>query len=319
MKLSDLIRLRNRLQALTFAPARVKIEELDGQLNQMFTVPMHPNYKTSLDDQLNKLDSIETSISSLDNNITQLIKEIEQELSERTKEFARRGYMINGGYGSNSTNVEMERTGRLLPIRDDTRGEIIVKIRSYTDWRYPALEIGPGDGQWTEHLVAADPLYIVDVHQEFLDSTLSKFNDVYRNRVRPYLLKSHDGPDAFDLSILPEGQFGFIFSWNVFNYFPLMETTAMLKESFKLLKPGGTMMFSFNNCDVPQCAEFAEQGFMAWMTESLLRTTASGIGYEIIAVRRIEEVVTWIELRKPGTLKTVKAHQALGKIMQVTA
>ena len=319
MKLSDLIRLRNKLRAFNVGPAREKIEELDGYLTQASNMPAHLSYKELIDGNLSNLDSIEQSLGTIESQTLTIIEHINQELSERTKEFAQRGYMINGGYGSNSTNVEMERTGRLLPIRDETRGEIIVKIRSYTDWRYPTLEIGPGDGQWTEHLVAADPLYIVDVHQEFLDSTLSKFNGVYRNRVRPYLLKSHDGPDAFDLSIMPEGQFGFIFSWNVFNYFPLVETTAMLKESFKLLKPGGTMMFSFNNCDIPQCAEFAEQGFMSWMTESLLSTTAAAIGYEIVAVRRIEEVVTWIELRKPGTLKTVKAHQALGKIMQATA
>lgn len=315
MKLSELIKLRNKLQLFDIVPAREKVEELDGYLNQLINNPIHLSYKESIDSNLSNLDNIEQSLSTIENNISILINYIEQELEERTKEFAQRGYMINGGYGSNSTSVESERLGRLLPIKDHTRSELIVKIRSRTEWHYPTLEIGPGDGQWTEHLVAADPLYIVDVHQEFIDSTLSKFNDVYRNRIRPYLLKSHDGPEAFDLSCLPENQFGFIFSWNVFNYFPLNEMTAMLKESFRLLKPGGSLIFSFNNCDIPQCAEFAEQGFMAWMTESLLRKTVDDIGYEITDIRRIEETVSWAELRKPGTLKTVKAHQVLGKII----
>lgn len=317
MKLSDLIRLRNKLLSFNVDSAREKIEELDGHLNQLIDKPIHLNFKESINVNLSNLDNIEQTLAQIDNNILTLINQVEQELEEQTKEMLQRGYMINDGYGSNSTNVETERSWRLMPIKDETRSELIVKIRSYTDWHYPTLEIGPGDGQWTEHLIAADPLYIVDVHQEFLDSTVSKFNSVYQNRIRKYLLKSHTGPEAFDLSQLPENQFGFIFSWNVFNYFPLTETTAMLKESFKLLKPGGSMMFSFNNCDIPQCAEFAEVGFMSWMTSGLLQKTVSDIGYEIINVRQIEETVNWIEIRKPGTLKTVKAHQALGKIINL--
>jgi len=154
-------------------------------------------------------------------------------------------------------------------MHDSTRSEVLVKSRSYTDWRYPVLEIGPGDGTWTEHLIAGDPLYIVDLHQEFLDNTLNKFNPVYRNRGRSYIVGAHGIADT-DFSLLPQGQFGFIFSWNVFNYYPLEYTKLMLTQCMGLLRPGGVMMFSYNNCDVVQCAEYAEKGLASWMQKELL-------------------------------------------------
>jgi phospholipid N-methyltransferase len=311
MRLSDLVRLRNNLSAFSAVQAKLELDVLEGQISQQLRLPLHLNYSDSVQDLINHLQDSNQQIAEVENKIPKLITQIEQEINETTRNFLARGYMINGYYGSNSTDVTTERNDRLLPISDDTRSEIIVRLRGYTDWHYPCLEIGPGDGIWTEHLVAGDPLYIVDVHQEFLDSTLSKFNDTYRNRVRTYL--ANDG----NMNMLPNNQFGFIFSWNVFNYFPLTETKNMLVQAFELLRPGGTMMFSYNNCEVPQCVEYVEQGFRSWMPKSLLVETCESLGYEIVATRAIEETVHWIEIRKPGELKTVKAHQVLGKIVPI--
>ena len=311
MKLSDLVRLRNNLQKFNALQAKLELDVLDGHLSQQLNLPLHSSYSEQISDLVSTVEKAEQNLESVENKLPDLINQIEQEINEITSEYLARGYIINGFYGSNSTDIATERNDRLLPVSDDTRSEIIVRLRGYTDWHYPCLEIGPGDGTWTEHLVAGDPLYLADIHQEFLDSTLSKFNGIYQNRVRTYLV-------ADGLGQLPKNQFGFIFSWNVFNYFPLAETKNMLTESFELLRPGGTMMFSYNNSEVPQCAEYVEQGFRSWMPRSLLVETCQALGFEIIATRAIEETVHWIEIRKPGELKTVKAHQVLGKIVTVT-
>jgi phospholipid N-methyltransferase len=311
MRLSDLVKLRNNLLDFNAAQVKLELDVLEGRLSQQLRLPLHLNYSDNIQDLINHLQDSNQQIAEVENKIPKLITQIEQEINETTKNFLARGYMINGFYGSNSTDVATERNDRLMPISDDTRSEVIVRLRGYTDWHYPCLEIGPGDGVWTEHLVAGDPLYIVDVHQEFLDSTLSKFNETYRNRVRPYLANDSN------MNMLPKNQFGFIFSWNVFNYFPLTETKNILIQAFELLRPGGTMMFSYNNCEVPQCVEYVEQGFRSWMPKNLLVETCKSLGYEIVATRAIEETVHWIEIRKPGELKTVKAHQVLGKIVSV--
>lgn len=317
MRLSNLVKLRNRLKAFSSTNARLALDEVDGQLSQLLNIPQHLAYQDNITDIIRHLDSAGQQLTEVDNKLPKIIEEIEKEINDITKEYLQRGYIINGFFGSNSTDVFTEREHRILPINDNTRGEAIVRIRNYTSWKYPTLEIGPGDGAWTEHLVAGDPLYLVEVHKEFIDSTLSKFNPTYRNRLRPYLLKSHDGEPAFDLSELPQNQMGFVFAWNVFNYFPLKETTAYLKEIYNVLRPGGVALFTFNNCEFPQCAEYVESGFRSWMPATLLEDTCKSLGFEIIVIRNIEETVHWIEIKKPGELKTVKGHQVLGKIINV--
>lgn len=313
MKLSNLVKLRNNLQNINASSARLSIEEFDGHISNQLNIPMHLTYTDDINRYVHKLDSIQDLLDQIENDIPALIEKIQQEIDDLTKDFYQRGYMLNGFYGSNSTDVPTERLARILQISDQTRGEVIVKARGYTSWHYPVLEIGPGDGQWTEHLVAGDPLYIVDVHREFLDTTLSKFNEVYKNRIRPYLLKSNGGPEAFTLEQLPQNQFGFVFAWNVFNYFPYNETKCYLQEIMKVLRPGGVAMFSYNNCDSVPCVEFVEMGFRSWMPQKLLTDLCKELGFEIIATRNTEDL-QWIEIKRPGELHTVKGHQVLGKI-----
>jgi len=114
--------------------------------------------------------------------------------------------------------------------------------------------------------------------------------------------------------MLPKDQFGFIFAWNVFDYFPLAHVKAFLSQSFELLRPGGVMMFSYNNCEVPQCAGYVQAGFRSWMPRPLLVETCKSYGFEIITTV-CKEAINWIEIRKPGTLETTKAHQVMGEIV----
>jgi SAM-dependent methyltransferase len=306
MQLSDMVRLRNELMNINFIATKSAVNAIDGKFTHLLNSPAHLTYKEDLGSVINHIDSMETSITSMEDSVAQLIEKLNQEITDNTQEYLARGYIIDGGYGSDAADVDLERNGRQMELSNDLRSEILVRARGYTDWRFPGLEIGPGNGQWTEHLIAADPLYIVDMHQEFLDSTVSKFTPAYQNRIRPYLT----GKNPFDLSMLPANQFGFIFSWNVFDYFPLKETKDMLEQCMNLLRPGGVMMFSFNNCDIPEFAEFAERGARAWMPKTLLIKTCNELGFTII-----QDTNTWIEIRKPGELKTVKAHQVLGEII----
>lgn len=315
MKLSELVKLRNELKQVSFVPLRTSVEGLDRHLSSINDSSLRLDFKDRISKVLNLIDSIENELCAAENRIPEMIKQIDAELDERTKEYMNIGYSINGSPFLHHMNTRCERTDRVLPIHDETRAEVIVKARKYTDWRYPVLEIGPGDGTWTEHLIAGDPLYIVDIHKEFLDNTLNKFNPVYKNRVRSYQVGAHGIGDT-DFSILPQNQFGFIFSWNVFNYFPLEYIKLMLNQCMKLLRPGGVMMFSYNNCDVVQCAEYAENGLASWMTQTLLVNECTAAGFEIVNVTNVEETVHWIEIKKPGELKTVKAHQVLGEIIR---
>ena len=317
MKLSELVKFRNNLKNINFDSFNQQLDLLDAAMSRNNNLPLHENYRIDLNNLISFLDKIEQQTVEQQQFLNNLIYDVEKEIEDFTQPMLQLGYTVNGFYGSNLTNFDVERSDRVLQLTDDERGEIGTVIRSYTDWRYPTLEIGPGDGDWTESLVAGDPLYIVDRHQEFINSTLSRFNQVYQRRVRPYLTGLHADRPEFDYTMLPQGQFGFIFAWNVINFWPLKETKHTLHQCWHLLKPGGAMMFSFNNCDMVQCAEYAETGYKSYLTPKLLNDVFAEIGFEVIQYRSTSINVHWVEIKKPGVLQTSKRHQTLGKIISL--
>jgi phospholipid N-methyltransferase len=314
MIISDLVRLKLSLKKLS-------TNNLDNSVNDLLfnfkRIDEISNY-SELTNYHGQFDDISTLLLKGSNDINatvqQLINKINEELTSRTKNYLSRGYIINDGHGSDNSDIVTERH-RTLPLTEEQKMQLIVIIRKYTSWKYPTLEIGPGDGEWSEHLVAGDPLYLVDLYQEFFDNTLRRFSEQYKKRVRPYLINLGDQDKFADLSVLPQEQFGFVFAWNVFNYFPLAETQSYLIESFKLLRPGGAMMFSYNNCDTLDGVTSFENGMKSWMTEDLLIETCKNIGFDIINSFTEESNLHWVEIQKPGILKTVKAAQAMGRIL----
>jgi SAM-dependent methyltransferase len=210
--------------------------------------------------------------------------------------------------------LDIIRKVRVMELAEDVQNEIINRIQLNTNWKYPALEIGCRDGEWTKQLVAADPLYISDHYKDFLESTTQYFTPEYQRRIRPYLVKDTN------FSALPQGQFGFIFCWNFLNYRSLDTIKEYLKSVKELLRPGGVFMFSYNNGDIPESAGYAEGFWMSYMPKSMLIPMCESLGFEVQHERDVRgqgTTVSWIELQKHGELETVKAHQVLGEIKRI--
>jgi phospholipid N-methyltransferase len=262
----------------------------------------------------NQLIQLKSQIKQTDDLISNLIQYVDTLIEEQVKEFYKSGYLINGVEFTGETDVHNERQYRNITCTEDVKQTVISKIRNHTNSKYPALEIGPGDGQWTEYMVAGDPLYIVDIHPEFLESTKSKFPIEYQRRLRSYLLGWHGVPKD-DLSMLPQNQFGFIFAWQVFDFFPFDKTKVYLEQCFNLLRPGGVMMFSYNNCEFSAAAVYTEIGFKSWMPKKLIINTCQELGFEVLDTNDSLSGFHWIQIKKPGELKTVKTGQAMGEII----
>lgn len=230
------------------------------------------------------------------------------DIDQRITDTAMKLFVDNYALEANDGGFEHVRNHRRIPLRPEVEDMIKRRIHLYTSWQYPTLEIGCRDGEWTQHLVAADPLYVFDKYSEFLDSTSSKFPPEYQRRLRKYINKD------YDMSALPKNQFGFIFSWGHFNYVSLDTVTQVLKSARDLLRPGGVFLFSYNDGDTPTGAGMAENFAQTYIPKSILIPTCEGLGFEV--VQTFEELpnITWIEVRKPGELKTIKAHQVMGKI-----
>ena len=311
MKISELVRIKKKLlefQSPTFATfIESKFKETSLYIDNMLSSFVFGELQSNLAGHLTELGS---HITKTDELIANLISYVENLIEEQEKEFYKEGYLINGIEFISETNVHNERQYRTVICDDDVKQSIISDIRRYTNPKYPALEIGCRDGEWTKHLVASDPLYIADINSEFIDNTAQKFTPEYQARLRRYLIDITD----YNISNLPTEQFNFIFSFNFFNYLSLDTIKQLLKRAMTWLRPGGVVLFTYNNADMSPSAGLSEGYFMTYVPKSLLIPMVESLGYEVITSRDFEPSTSWIELKKPGTLSTVKAHQALGEI-----
>jgi SAM-dependent methyltransferase len=217
-----------------------------------------------------------------------------------------------------NNTIENDRTIRQLPKIAAIEEQILTRIRRHSDWHYPCLQICPRDGEYTDHLVGFDPLYLVELHQEYLDVTKSKYPVEYQARVRDYLIGN--GRYEWGMTNLPLNQFGFIFCWNHFNYQPIQEIQKYLKDIVQLLRPGGSCMFSFNDCDTFHGAKHVEFGGVFYTTKKMIVKLVTDLGLEVTDAFSFETTwhnISWLEVKKPGTLDTIKAHQTLGLVKDI--
>lgn len=202
-----------------------------------------------------------------------------------------------------------------------------------SDWHFPGLQICRyiSDDHWQvqsklqdfssnaksriDSMVSCDPLYIVGNNIKALENVISPFTDVYQRRLRLYEIKNRQ----FDS--LPYNQFGIIMCWDYFNYLPLSTIELYLADLIKLLRPGGKLLFSFNNCDFASSAKLAEDGRACWATTSILKDLIEKLGYEYAVTENLptddifDTWVSWMEITKPGLLTTVKRSQAVGQVL----
>lgn len=307
MALYDLVALRQSLiQAVNVDPAIHSLVELRNRIDSVrYKVPILPEEHADYISQLvSHYDQVIDSVSLPHWELQARLDIINDQINTITHQLFAGNYNLEERTG----NIENVRNNRRIVVSQDIEQDIKQRILLHTDWRYPALEIGCRDGEWTQYMVAADPLYVIDRHLEFLDSTNSRFPEAYQRRLRKYQLKSPD------LSMLPSAQMAFVFSWGYFNYVSLDTMQQYLRQIFNLLRPGGVFFFSYNDGDTTFGAGMAENFAQTYMPKSLLTVLADSLGYEISKTSDYGNNIHWIELRKPGTLHTAKAHQVLGEI-----
>jgi hypothetical protein len=186
------------------------------------------------------------------------------------------------------------------------------RVKSSCDWRLPGMIIRPGLDSYIEDMVPLDPLYVVDQHLDLINPAISKFTEQYQRRLRPYVI--NDYQQSTPLQQLPDNQFGSIFAHNFFNYKPIEVIEIYLNEFRKKLRPGGTVIFTYNDCDYSNGVGLAENNFMCYTPGHRIRTIATDIGFTIVNHVINLNNLQWIELRRPGEITTLRGGQTLAKI-----
>lgn len=304
MKLQELVSLRNELQqSIDLSVIQIEISKNQTRLNEL-AVMSNDNFSQKITALANNHDSVLNVAKSDLDKLQAIIDEVNQEISNLTTRFFENDYQTECQHHT----VDDIRHNKILNIEAEAEQDLLKKIQLHTTWKYPTLEIGCRDGRWTKELVSADPLYIAEYFQEFLDDTTGLFPQEYQNRLRRYLIRD------FKIDNLPTNQFSFIFSVDFFNYLSLDTIKQFLKQVMSWLRPGGTMIFTYNNADMSASAGMCDNYFMTYVPKSMLVPMVESMGFQVVSSADYLPSTSWLEIRKAGELSTVKAHQALGEI-----
>ena len=203
---------------------------------------------------------------------------------------------------------------RILPIELDKKLLLQTRLQVHSNWKYPGLMIRPAHGLCLENLVALDPMYFADTHWELLAPVIEQYPPEYQRRIRRHVIEEYTDHPVF--KNLPQQQFGFVYAFGYFNFKPLTIIRQYLREVFGLLRTGGTFLFSFNNCDHQNAVGLTEHHFCCYTPGRLVYEYALDLGYEIVQEGSVDGANTWVELKKPGIMTTIRGGQALAAIFK---
>jgi len=187
------------------------------------------------------------------------------------------------------------------------------KLLRYAQWQVPGMIIGPGNDSWVEDLVPLDPLYLVDTDLALLEPAHGRFPEAYQRRLRLYQVPEQLG--QLILGALPQGQFGFCFAYNFFNYRPVEMIDQWLEEIRLKLRPGGILLFTFNDCDWAHGVGLAESKFMSYTPGRMLVQKLLALNFKVLERYHGANNMAWIEAWIPGEITTLRGGQTLAKIV----
>jgi len=319
MKLSELIAYRNQLLEYDVADvqyhARHKLSDVVHTVKNSVIQPR--SFTQSIEEDLDNLVDIFNQFgSTLDGLIKELNSMIESvektyykdSTAQYNEEAARYGHM------SDSTNAQVDQQiiDRRMVMSEETRQMLSNRIKSYIDWKYAGLIIRPGNETFIDELVELDPLYLVDHSHALLAPARSKFNNEYQNRLRVY----EESPVTTNvLATIPDNQLGLCLAFNFFEFTPIEVVENYLETIFKKLKPGGTLAMTFNDCDRAHCVALVEKHFGFYTPGHRVKAAAKRLKYQQQFMWTDKLNLTWLELRKPGNLTSLKGGQTLAKIL----
>jgi len=310
MKLSQVVAYLNLLDSLDVA---TECDIATGPLKHItHVVNDHSQMYPGLASNISKgFDDLQQNISKFSNSVEQLRQELRQEIQNRDAEYLQLSEEIwNDGIKYDYKNIISSRRMRI-----DAKDDIMLRshLRNLTDWRLPGMIIRPGLETFIEDMVPMDPLYIIDHKPELMEPSVSKFTPEYQRRLRKYVIDDSEPGEI--LSDLPDNQFGAIFAYHFFNHKPLELVYRYLTELYNKLRSGGQVIMTYNNCDLAHGVIRAEHAWMLYTPKRLILDHAYRLGFELVLAYDGAGDVSWLELRKPGDLASLRGGQTLARIV----
>lgn len=310
MKLSTLVNYRNLLDELTLDSLRYNANYDLKKITHLVEsqVSVNPDINQQLQTQEQ---TIYKSIDDFQTIVDSLRRELDQQINNMGQQYFVDSYKLYENAMLNETLADVKNRHPNIP--DATVDFYCSRIKRYSGWQHPAMIVRPGIEPYFSHMVSCDPLYLVDLKHEMLDPAMSQYNELYQRRLRPYVV-NEQGPDKI-LSRLPDSQFGVILVYNFFNFRPFEVIRTWLAELLDKLKPGGVLIMTINDCDRDKAVMLTEHAYCCYTPGVLVKQLALTLGFELEFEWHDGGPSTWLELRKPGQLTTLRGGQTLAKIL----
>ena len=311
MKLSEVSAFLELLRNTDTSPAWIEFQ------NKLYTIRTaavdHPvQIGNVAHDIVTSMNNVQASVGDFQNNVVYLMSQLEAIIQQGEAEYYQESYRLYEEEMCWETNDYI--LNRRLLIDADSDLIIRSRIKNYGDWRLPGMIIRPAQETHIEELVPLDPLYVLDQHDDLIMPAIGKFTQDYQRRLRPYVI--NDYKKTSPLEELPSNQFGLIFTYNFLNYKPIEVIERYLRDFYLKLRPGGVALFTYNNCDLANGVALAEQHFMCYTPGKRIQAIAHEIGFENTFNQPGVGNLSWMELKKPGEITSLRGGQALAKVLR---
>ena len=312
MKLSEIVAYLNLLDSLSVhEEAQESTRRLAAVLH---VVANHAVQVSTCTQDLERcFDAVKLGLDDFESTLCRIKQQLTQMLHELEPEYLAESYRL---FDQEMRHDSVQHIlSRRLGIDNESRLALQYRLKNLTDWRLPGMIIGPRHEKFIEDMVPMDPLYVVDTHQELLDPAVKSFTPDYQRRLRQYVVNDHL-PGAI-LNEIPGGQFGVIFAYNYFNYRPMETIRRYIQEIASKLRPGGTFIMTYNNCDRAHGIGLTERSWMCYTPQRLIVAAATNAGLELVSAIDAPGDLSWIEFVRSGEIETLRGGQSLAKIIAI--
>ncbi len=310
MRLSKIVGYLNHLDTLSVDSAA---QDTVAELDKISYIVQ--NSRVQLSELTDKLVATQTQIALNLQQYEQTLHKIRQgvhELIEQSEpEYFAASTELYRSMQYETPEYILQRVQNIDPVKKEM---LRSRLQTYTDWKYPGLIIRPAHSPWVEDLVALDPLYFVDTHADLIAPVDGQYTPEYQRRIRRYVIEEYNSTPWFEQ--LPQQQFGVVYGYGYFCFKPMEVIRQYLLEVFGLLRAGGAFLFNFNDCDRQGGVGLTEHHFCCYTPGRLIRKYAQEVGYEIVREEYIDAATTWLELKKPGVMTSIRGGQTVASIFR---
>lgn len=300
MKISELLRYRMQVEAIEVEKLLASTQLVTLQIKNLLSNPLTDSKtlsKLSVSSSI-AAKTIEKQINLEHSRITTLIESLEPNYLQLSNQIAPKFY---------AETIAQKIQHRPL---DNAFEKFIISIaKKYADYRFAGCELFPVTEDFTKSLVAFEPLYLYDSNQSNLDIVLSRFNDVYKHKLRTYN----------KLSLLPKSTLGFVSCINMFERLDIEIIDRILMDLNTIMSPGSTLLFTFNDCSHWRGAQLVETGVACYQTKELLSPLLEKNGFTDIKFETFKDHMACIEATKSGKLTSIKNSSAIGRVVNINS